>query len=55
MATLIIDKIDETIKNEFKAECVRRGLTMKEVLIRLMQLELDEHFSVVLKSKEKKK
>lgn len=52
---MIIEKVPEDLRNEFKAECYKRGLNMREVLIRLMQMELDERFSMVLKPMEKKK
>lgn len=54
MGTLIVDKIPDELKNEFKAECYKRGLKMRDVIIRLMEMELDERFSSILKKKEKK-
>lgn len=55
MGAIIIDKVPDDLRNEFKAECVRRGLSMREVIIRLMEMELDERFSNILKPKGKKK
>ncbi len=52
---MIIERVPEDLRNEFKAECARRGLTMREVILRFMQMELDERFSAVLKPKGKKK
>ena len=54
MATLIVDNIPEDLKNNFRAECLRRGLHMRDVIMRLMAFELDEHISVVLYPKEEK-
>ena len=53
MSTLIVDKIPEDLKNNFRAECVRRGIPMREVIMRLMALELDENFSSVLTYEKK--
>lgn len=55
MATLIVDKISDELKNEFKSQCYKRGLNMRDVIIRLMEMELDERVSVILKPQEKKK
>ena len=52
MATLIVDHIPEDLKNNFRAECLRRGLHMKDVIMRLMAFELDERILVVLYPKE---
>jgi len=49
MATLLIDRIPEELKNNFKAECYRRGIKMRDVILRLLELELDDNFSSVLK------
>ena len=54
MGTLIVDKIPDEIKNAFKSACYKRGLNMRDVIIRLMEMELDERVSVILKPKEKK-
>ena len=52
MGTIIIDNVDDELKNRFKAECYKRGLSMREVLLRLMELELDKQFSVVLEQRK---
>ncbi len=58
MGAIIIDRIPEDLRRNFKAECVRRGLPMREVIMRLMEMELDERFSMILTplgKKEKKR
>ena len=54
MGAIIIDRIPEDLRNRFKSECYRRGLHIRDVIIRLMELELDKHFSSVINPKEKK-
>ena len=44
MGAIIIDKIDERLRRDFKAHCIKSGLTMREAICRLMRFELEKHF-----------
>ena len=39
---MIIKGIPDELRNQFKAACAVRGKTMREVLMRLMQEEVDK-------------
>ena len=49
MGNMIIKGIPDELRNHFKAACAVRGETMREVLMRLMQEEVDK------REKEKRK
>ena len=49
MGNMIIKGIPDELRNHFKAACAMKGETMREVLMRLMQEEVDK------REKERKK
>ncbi len=53
MEIIRIEKVPEELKREFKSHCVLSGITMREGLIRLMGLEIEDRIlSCPIKEKE---
>ncbi len=58
MGVIIIKDVPEEIRRRFKVHCAEMGISMKEAILRLMDLEVEDRvlFSPVdLKPQEKKK
>ena len=48
MGAIIINNVDEKLRNDFKSACYKRGVPMRTVILRLMELELDNNFSCLI-------
>jgi plasmid stability protein len=43
MGTMIIKRMPDELRNQFKAACAAKGKTMREELIRLMQEAVEKY------------
>ena len=57
MGTIIIKDVDEDIKRRFKVHCAEMDISMKDGILRLMDLEVEQRimYDPVKKRKRKKK
>ena len=57
MGTIIIKDVDEDIKRRFKVHCAEMDISMKDGILRLMDLEVEQRimYDPVKKRKRRKK
>lgn len=42
MTAITLKQVDAQLRNEFKAVCARRGVTMREVILELIRKEVEK-------------